>query len=68
MSIFPLPQFEADLDDQRHADIIAYKKLKPPTSMVLRFGTMKLIGEFPYSGDANPGCGSKIVATTHRGT
>jgi len=68
MSIFPLPQFETDLDDQRHADIIAYKKLKPPTSMVLRFGSMKLIGEFPYSGDAKPGCGSKIVATTHRGT
>jgi len=68
MSIFPLPQFEADLDDQRHADIIAYKKLKPPTSMVLRFGSMKLIGEFPYDGDAKPGCGSKIVATTHRGT
>ncbi|XOV76223.1 MAG: regulatory iron-sulfur-containing complex subunit RicT [Phycisphaerales bacterium] len=68
MSIFPLPQFETDLDDQRHADIIAYKKLKPPTSMVLRFGSMKLIGEFPYDGDAKPGCGSKIVASTHRGT
>lgn len=68
MSIFPLPQFEADLEDQRHADVIAYKKLKPPTSMVLRFGSMKLIGEFPYDGDAKPGCGSKIVATTHRGT
>lgn len=68
MSIFPLPQFETDLEDQRHADIIAYKKLKPPTSMVLRFGSMKLIGEFPYDGDAKPGCGSKIVATTHRGT
>lgn len=68
MSIFPLPQFETDLEDQRHADIIAYKKLKPPTSMVLRFGSMKLIGEFPYDGDAKPGCGSKIVASTHRGT
>lgn len=68
MSIFPLPQFEADLEDQRHADVIAYKKLKPPTSMVLRFGSMKLIGEFPYDGDAKPGCGSKIVADTHRGT
>ena len=68
MSIFPLPQFESDLEDQRHADIIAYKKLKPPTSMVLRFGSMKLIGEYPYDGDAKPGCGSKIVASTHRGT
>ncbi|MFG0292278.1 MAG: stage 0 sporulation family protein [Phycisphaerales bacterium JB050] len=68
MSIFPLPQFEADLEDQRHADVIAYKKLKPPTSMVLRFGSMRLIGEFPYDGTAKPGCGSKIVATTHRGT
>ncbi len=63
MPILPLPQFEADLEEDRKA----YQKLKPPTSIVVRFGLMKLVGEFPYSGDAKPGCGSKIVARTHRG-
>jgi hypothetical protein len=29
---------------------------------------MKLVGEFPYDGTAKPGCGSKIVVRTHRGT
>jgi cell fate regulator YaaT (PSP1 superfamily) len=64
MPILPLPQFELDLEEDRQA----YAKLKPPTSIVVRFGTMKMIGEFPYSGDAKPGCGSKFVVQTHRGT
>ncbi len=63
MSIMPLPQFEKDLK----ADREAYKALKPPTSIVVRFGVMKLVGEFPYKGDAKPGCGSKIVLRSHRG-
>ena len=67
MSIFPLPQFEADLEAARK-DRETYERLKPPTSMVVRFGAMKLIGEYPYSGDAKPGCGSKMVVRTHRGT
>ena len=29
---------------------------------------MKFVGEFPYDGEAKPGCGSKLVARTHRGT
>ncbi|MBL0870739.1 MAG: hypothetical protein IBJ18_09210 [Phycisphaerales bacterium] len=64
MPIIPLPQFEADLE----ADRKAYEALKAPTSMVVRFGVMRLIGEYPYDGSAKPGCGSKIVVRTHRGT
>jgi len=71
MSIFPLPVFEADADPSRRdamSDAEAYARLKPPTSIVVRFGAMKLVGEFPYRGDAKPGCGSKLVVRTHRGT
>ncbi|MBS0537023.1 MAG: hypothetical protein JSR72_23440, partial [Proteobacteria bacterium] len=64
MPILPLPQFELDVEEDRKA----YEALKPPTSIVVRFGSMKLVGEFPYSGDAKPGCGSKFVVKTHRGT
>jgi cell fate regulator YaaT (PSP1 superfamily) len=64
MPIVPLPQFEADLEEDRKI----YERLKPPTSIVVRFGAMKMVGEFPYSGDAKPGCGSKLVVRTHRGT
>lgn len=67
MSIFPLPQFETDLEAQR-ADREAYEKLKAPKTLVVRFGAMRLVGEYPYAGDAKPGCGSKIVVRTHRGT
>jgi cell fate regulator YaaT (PSP1 superfamily) len=64
MPILPLPQFEADLE----ADRLAYEALKAPKSIVVRFGAMKMVGEFPYEGDAKPGCGSKLVARTPRGT
>ena len=65
MPILPLPQFEADLAEQ---DRELYERLKPPSSIVVRFGIMKMVGEFPYSGEAKPGCGSKMVVKTHRGT
>ncbi|MDX2118567.1 MAG: regulatory iron-sulfur-containing complex subunit RicT [Planctomycetota bacterium] len=68
MPIYPLPQFEADLKAQEEADRKAYDALKAPKTMVVRFGAMKLVGEFPYDGSAKPGCGSKIVVRTHRGT
>jgi cell fate regulator YaaT (PSP1 superfamily) len=29
---------------------------------------MKMVGEFPYDGTVKPGCGSKMVVRTHRGT
>jgi hypothetical protein len=66
MPIFPLPQYEADIEADRR-DRETYERLKPPSSIVVRYGVMKLVGEFPYSGDAKPGCGSKIVIRTHRG-
>ena len=71
MSIFPLPIFERD-GDPAHRDALTdaetYARLKPPSSIVVKFGSMRLIGEYPYDGDAKPGCGSKIVVRTHRGT
>jgi len=66
MPIYPLPQFEDDLKAQEE-ERRAIEALKAPTSIVVRFGLMGLIGEYPYRGDATPGCGSKIVIRTHRG-
>jgi cell fate regulator YaaT (PSP1 superfamily) len=57
------PEFRSALTDEE-----IYERLKPPTSIVVRFGSVKLIGEYPYDGDAKPGCGSKLVVRTHRGT
>ncbi len=64
MPILPLPQFEADLE----ADRKVYAALKAPKTIVVRFGSLKMVGEFPYDGDAKPGCGSKLIVRTHRGT
>jgi cell fate regulator YaaT (PSP1 superfamily) len=66
MPIYPLPQFEDDLKAQEE-ERRAIAALNAPTSIVVRFGLMGLIGEYPYRGDATPGCGSKIVIRTHRG-
>lgn len=66
MSIFPLPQFEADVAELER-DREVYERLKPPTSIVVRFGVMRLVGEYPYKGEQKPGCGSKLVVKTHRG-
>src|SRR5690606_17932928 len=66
--IHPLPQFEADLKELEEQERQAYEALKPPKTIVVRFGVMKLIGEFPYDGSAKPGCGSKLVVRTFRGT
>ncbi|MCL4741541.1 MAG: hypothetical protein KJZ54_04985 [Phycisphaerales bacterium] len=66
MPILPLPQFEEDLAAWEE-DRKAYERLAAPKSIVVRFGVMKLIGEYPYDGDAKPGCGSKLVVRTHRG-
>ena len=69
MPIYPLPQFETDLKelvDER--DRAEYEALKAPKTLVVRFGALKMVGEFPYSGTVKPGCGSKIVVRTFRGT
>lgn len=49
-------------------DLIRFERKAPPRTLVVRFGAMKLVGEFPYRGDVTPGCGSKLVVKTHRGT
>ena len=69
-TITRLPQFEAEEDsDTRESlsDEEIYARRKPPTSIVVRYGSMRLVGEFPYDGPAKPGCGSKLVVRTSRG-
>jgi len=68
MPIVPLPQFEADVHLKEQSDREAYGALAAPKTIVVRFGAMKLVGEYPYDGSAKPGCGSKLVVRTHRGT
>ncbi|MFO0873607.1 MAG: regulatory iron-sulfur-containing complex subunit RicT [Phycisphaerales bacterium] len=71
MTIVPLPVFEQDADPARRtalSDEEIYARLSPPATIVVRFGSMRMIGEFPYEGDAKPGCGTKLVARTVRGT
>ncbi|MGH7242276.1 MAG: regulatory iron-sulfur-containing complex subunit RicT [Phycisphaerales bacterium] len=68
MPIVPLPQFEADAHLKEQSDREAYGALAPPKTIVVRFGAMKMVGEYPYDGTAKPGCGSKLVVRTHRGT
>jgi len=70
MSIFPLPVFEQDADPSRRDGMTVQEQaaaLEPPKSIVVRFGRMGLIGEYPQALDIKPGCGSKLVAKTHRG-
>ncbi|MFK7790269.1 MAG: stage 0 sporulation family protein [Phycisphaeraceae bacterium] len=61
-SIVPLPVM---LDEE---DLKVYEALVPPKTIVVRYGYQRKIAELPYSGDATPGCGSKLVAVTPRGT
>lgn len=71
MPIYPLPQFEADLEADRLAREEAQRAEAAAAgsrTLVVRFGFMRLIGEYDYSGDLRPGCGSKMVVRSHRGT
>lgn len=69
MPIYPLPQYEADLKEHlAQEDRKAYEALKVPKTLVVRFGSMKLIGEFQYQGSVKPGCGSKVIVKSFRGT
>lgn len=69
MPIVPLPQFEQDLAEYtEEQDRLARERLTPPKTVVCRFGAMKLIGEFRYALDVTPGCGSKLIVRTFRGT
>ncbi len=70
MSIFPLPVFESDSDPSNRSamtDAEEYARLKAPTTIVVRMGRLRHVAEYPYQGDAKPGCGSKMIARTHRG-
>lgn len=61
-TIVPLPVMLEEEDRK------IYEELQPPKSIVVRYGYQRKIAELPYSGDAKPGCGSKLVAVTPRGT
>ncbi|MEM9414189.1 MAG: regulatory iron-sulfur-containing complex subunit RicT [Planctomycetota bacterium] len=61
-SIVPLPVMLEE-EDQK-----IYDALEAPKSMVVRYGYERMVAELPYNGDAKPGCGSKLVAVTPRGT
>src|SRR5690606_28190994 len=68
MPIRPLPQFEEDVAQLEAEDRAVYDRLEAPKTIVVRFGAMKMIGEFPWKSDVKPGCGSKIVIRSFRGT
>ena len=65
-----LPVFEEDEDPSRRDEMTdeeIYANRKPPTTIVVRYGSMRMVAEYPYDGPAKPGCGSKLVARTNRG-
>ena len=71
MTIIPLPVFEEDADPSRRDALTLeeqLEKLEEPKTLVVRFGSLKMIGEYKQAGGIKAGCGSKLVARTHRGT
>ncbi|HIA71400.1 MAG TPA: hypothetical protein EYO01_01650 [Phycisphaerales bacterium] len=71
MQIVPLPVFEEDADPSRRDALTLEEqldKLEAPETIVVKFGALKLIGEYKQAGGIKAGCGSKLVARTHRGT
>src|SRR4030095_7992562 len=71
MAIVPLPVFEKEADPSTRSvmsDEEIYARIEPPKTIVVRFGYLKHVGEFQHNTDAKPGCGSKLVARTPRGT
>lgn len=61
-TITPLPVMLEEADRK------IYEKLEAPKSIVCRYGYMRMIIELPYDGSAKPGCGSKLVIRSPRGT
>tara|TARA_B100000959_G_C14980667_1_gene623325 strand:+ start:2317 stop:3480 length:1164 start_codon:yes stop_codon:yes gene_type:complete len=71
MAIVPLPVFEEDADPSRRDALTLEEQLdqiEAPETMVVKFGVVTLIGEYKQAGGIKVGCGSKLVARTHRGT
>ena len=70
MSITPLPVFEADADPSNRDALTLEEQhavLETPDTLVVRFGRMKMIGEYKNALGIKPGCGSKLVVRSHRG-
>ena len=71
MPIVPLPIFEEDEDPSKRDALTLEEQLErveEPETLVVRFGSLQLIGEYKQAGGIKIGCGSKLVARTHRGT
>lgn len=71
MTIVPLPVFEEDADPSKRNSLTLEEQLEQieePKTLVVRFGSLKCIGEYKQAGGIKAGCGSKLVARTHRGT
>ena len=67
----PLPQFEADADPERRSALTVAEqaaRLQKPSTIVVKYGDLGWVGEYAWEGDASPGCDSKILCKTHRGT
>ena len=60
-SITPLPIM---LEEEKEHEV---KDLKPK-SVVARYGYMRMIAELPFDLDAKPGCGTKLIIRSPRGT
>jgi cell fate regulator YaaT (PSP1 superfamily) len=70
MSIFPLPVFEEDADPSRRDAMTLEEQLaatEPCKTLVVKFGRMNMIGEYESREGIRAGCGSKLIARTHRG-
>ncbi len=61
MPIYPLPVLSEE------EDLKKLSELQPPKTVVVRYGHMRQIGEFPYDGKQVIGCGTKLIVRTPRG-
>ncbi len=70
MPIVPLPVFEADADPANRDALTLEEQLaeiEEPKTIAVRFGRMRMVGEYKNGIGVTPGCGSKLVVRTHRG-
>ena len=70
MPIVPLPVFEADADPTNRDALTLEEQLaeiEEPKTIAVRFGRMRMVGEYKNQIGIIPGCGSKLVVRTHRG-
>lgn len=70
MPILPLPVFEEDIDPANRDALTLEEqlaKVEEPKTIAVRFGRMRMVGEYKNAIGIIPGCGSKLVVRTHRG-